>query len=293
MATPDAKCTVCQEPATMRCSACSREPFCGRSCQALLWPSHKVLCKRDPTVFYLPPLRADQIQTLREVQDKPLRQGQRLIDEVASVEDGEELQQSMEYFYKVVGLKGPLDKLNLEHERLEYLLVGNEFLDLVRKGRIASTANGEDPSDAPATPWEVLGEMGNLFYDEYFDAVVAEGRDDQEEAFRNRTGQGFFNKLNGVLRCELVKATLRAVWLRPEPPLTVMELHLKELRCTVVVREELERADLPPRVRDRIKAKYERLAHVYAQAGTEYALLEMFENAQREALERRARAQAP
>lgn len=163
----------------------------------------------------------------------------------------------------------------------------------MRKDRIASSANYEDPSDVPATPWEVLGERGCLFYDEYFDGIVAEGIDDQEEAFRNRTGQGFFNTLNGALRCELVNATMRAACLGPDPPMSVMDLHLKELRYNLRVREALDRADLPPRVRDRIKAKYVDAAHRRAQYSSELGLVDMWLSAQREAQQQRSQAQAP
>ncbi|TNY19551.1 hypothetical protein DMC30DRAFT_417798 [Rhodotorula diobovata] len=56
-----AECAVCLKPAATRCSACRLVPFCSRRCQTLLWPSHKVLCKRDPHVFYLPPMSPGDI----------------------------------------------------------------------------------------------------------------------------------------------------------------------------------------------------------------------------------------
>jgi len=341
MTTSEAKCTVCQKPATTRCSACSREPFCSRSCRALVRPPPSL------TFNLLAQARADSQDTLAALavaqvslqtrpdrvlhaaaaarpdpdaargpeqaaapRTAPHRRGRAASRwRGAQSDDGSASRAPRSYdvaradadhplspqqdFYTTVALKGPLEQRNLEHERLLNLLYANEFLDLVRKDRIASSANYEDPSDVPATPWEVLGERGCLFYDEYFDGIVAEGIDDQEEAFRNRTGQGFFNTLNGALRCELVNATMRAACLGPDPPMSVMDLHLKELRYNLRVREALDRADLPPRVRDRIKAKYVDAAHRRAQYSSELGLVDMWLSAQREAQQQRSQAQAP
>ncbi|CAN0460710.1 unnamed protein product, partial [Hapterophycus canaliculatus] len=35
----------CPRPATKRCTKCRAVRFCSTECQALLWPSHKSLCK--------------------------------------------------------------------------------------------------------------------------------------------------------------------------------------------------------------------------------------------------------
>jgi hypothetical protein len=51
------QCTVCQEVTTSRCSGCSTQPYCGRSCQAKDWNNHKQACKlqkiekMDKTVY--------------------------------------------------------------------------------------------------------------------------------------------------------------------------------------------------------------------------------------------------
>ena len=75
--------------------------LCARS---QLWKSHKVLCHRDPNVFYLPPLRPDEIDTLREFQDVPLRQGERLVDAAAPDQYGADLRAAMNVRLEPLGL---------------------------------------------------------------------------------------------------------------------------------------------------------------------------------------------
>lgn len=74
------RCAACQQETTQECSACRAIHFCSRRCQSLvsdplslplsgrtlsfrgeadaphrqLWPTHKVLCGRDPDVFVPP-----------------------------------------------------------------------------------------------------------------------------------------------------------------------------------------------------------------------------------------------
>ncbi|GAA5901910.1 hypothetical protein JCM8208_006636 [Rhodotorula glutinis] len=55
------QCAACISPATSRCSACRSLRFCSKRCQSLLWPTHKILCGRDPDLFYLPPLTDNEL----------------------------------------------------------------------------------------------------------------------------------------------------------------------------------------------------------------------------------------
>ncbi|KAL8283403.1 hypothetical protein RQP46_005813 [Phenoliferia psychrophenolica] len=50
-------CVVCPEPGTLRCSRCRSTLFCSAEHQALLWSTHKLICKPNaPLVFAQPPL---------------------------------------------------------------------------------------------------------------------------------------------------------------------------------------------------------------------------------------------
>ena len=44
-----AACAVCARPATTRCSRCSVERYCGKSCQRGHWPEHRRLCAPPAT----------------------------------------------------------------------------------------------------------------------------------------------------------------------------------------------------------------------------------------------------
>ncbi|GAA5945204.1 hypothetical protein JCM3775_003697 [Rhodotorula graminis] len=262
MTEPEVKCVVFQEPATTRCSACSREPFCSRRCQALLWKSHKVLCHRDPNVFYLPPLRPDEIDTLREFQDVPLRQGERLVDAAAPDQYGADLRAAMNEYFTSIGEQGPLANPNLEHERLMSILFANEFLELARQAKLRRAGVLHDLAATPPTPWEVLGRLGNILIDDYYIAIYALGEHPDLEAARNRVGRGPFNTLNRALRQELVSATITARLigsvhvLGSNPIVSLPELARLQRKSQLAVLDELDRADLPPSVRDHLKVEY-------------------------------------
>ncbi|KAL8276644.1 hypothetical protein RQP46_010912 [Phenoliferia psychrophenolica] len=50
-------CVVCSNPGTLRCSRCRSTLFCSTEHQALLWSTHKIICKPDtPLTFAQPPL---------------------------------------------------------------------------------------------------------------------------------------------------------------------------------------------------------------------------------------------
>ncbi|BGP47022.1 hypothetical protein JCM10450v2_002874 [Rhodotorula kratochvilovae] len=67
------KCAVCPRETTKMCSGCKSVAFCSRECQKVLWPTHKVLCKRDPDVFYLPPLDEALVTQFLALRDKPFQ----------------------------------------------------------------------------------------------------------------------------------------------------------------------------------------------------------------------------
>ncbi|KAL8278609.1 hypothetical protein RQP46_008901 [Phenoliferia psychrophenolica] len=59
----DVPCAVCLAPGTLKCSRCRSTRFCGPEHQALLWSSHKLLCKPNaPLVFRGRRLRDSEVQ---------------------------------------------------------------------------------------------------------------------------------------------------------------------------------------------------------------------------------------
>ncbi|GAA5821079.1 hypothetical protein JCM3770_000081 [Rhodotorula araucariae] len=66
-------CAVCPRATTKTCSGCQAVAFCSRDCQKVLWPSHKILCKRNPDVFYFPPLDEALVQQFDALRDKPFQ----------------------------------------------------------------------------------------------------------------------------------------------------------------------------------------------------------------------------
>lgn len=162
----------------------------------------------------------------------------------------------------MIGTQGPLDNLNLEHERLLAVLVANEFLELARQAKLRRAGIGHDPTAAPPTPWEVLGRLGSVLVDEYFIAIYAAGRHPDDEAARNRVGRGVFGVLRDALRQELVSATftahlLSSVYLRGSKPiLSVPDLDHLQRKSQRAVLDELDRADLLPSVREHLKLTY-------------------------------------
>ncbi|KAL8287376.1 hypothetical protein RQP46_003828 [Phenoliferia psychrophenolica] len=56
-------CAVCPAPGRLQCSRCKQIRFCSTEHQAILWSSHKLLCKpNEPLVFLQRPVRPDEIQ---------------------------------------------------------------------------------------------------------------------------------------------------------------------------------------------------------------------------------------
>ena len=46
-----ATCLVCDEKATLRCTACKVTKYCSRDCQRSDWPAHKRACKKGVLGF--------------------------------------------------------------------------------------------------------------------------------------------------------------------------------------------------------------------------------------------------
>ncbi|BGP19513.1 hypothetical protein JCM10213_006333 [Rhodosporidiobolus nylandii] len=63
-----AKCYVCGQDASQRCSGCEKEPkipFCSAKCQKIAYPVHKWQCRTSVGTFVFPPLTDDDAELFR------------------------------------------------------------------------------------------------------------------------------------------------------------------------------------------------------------------------------------
>ncbi|GAA5893868.1 hypothetical protein JCM6882_003115 [Rhodosporidiobolus microsporus] len=60
------ECAVCAATTSSRCSACkvNLKFFCSREHQKLLWPTHKWLCDKDPSILVLPPFTDSELAAI-------------------------------------------------------------------------------------------------------------------------------------------------------------------------------------------------------------------------------------
>jgi len=153
---------------------------------------------------------------------------------------------------------------NLEHERLENLLVAYDFLDRAKSDDWRQGLDLDPVHLYRSTPWESVSEPANCIFDEYFVAIAEHGPGPEEAALNNRTGRGPFNLLNKAFRQELAPATFGN-----DPSIPKEEGVELVRRGQLRVLEELDRADLAPPVRDHIKARYQRRLDRLAAGQTE------------------------
>ncbi|GAA5841063.1 hypothetical protein JCM9279_000527 [Rhodotorula babjevae] len=84
-----ALCAVCLEPGRLSCGACRSIRLCSKRCQSILWPAQRVLCGRDPTVFYLPALTPTEVGVLERTKDEPFSlSGKTFVEYVSALTPG-------------------------------------------------------------------------------------------------------------------------------------------------------------------------------------------------------------
>ncbi|BGP38946.1 hypothetical protein JCM10449v2_002884 [Rhodotorula kratochvilovae] len=194
MSTPQPSiCTVCGGDTAKQCSKCRAIFFCSTRCQALLWPTHKVLCGRDPNVFYLPPLTPEELKKLGKIKDtQPYHQTAK-----------------------------SLVRLNLfaEEIRMTNVMSAYDYLYLTKVAEL--DVGGKDSKLAP---WHVFAHAGRHLRDEYYEKVLQSGKSEVQEALDGRIGRGSFVVLNAFLRQQLVHATLIAQASGPSQRLSSAEM---------------------------------------------------------------------
>ncbi|BGP47023.1 hypothetical protein JCM10450v2_002875 [Rhodotorula kratochvilovae] len=239
MSTPKPSiCAVCGEETTKQCSKCRANFFCSTRCQALLWPTHKVLCGRDPNVFYLPPLTPDELKKLDEIKDKrPYRDSPKsLFHWVTELCD-------------VPERAGAFSSPMLEDMRLGHLL---SAYDCLCQDNLAALESGDQ--DFTVSTWQHFANSAWYLRDEYFRARFdGPGRSTREGVLDTAAGHGCFTVLNAFFRQQLVHATLGWQCMRPKPRLSPEELFALASKAQLRAIKILDETDVPDACKKHLK----------------------------------------
>ncbi|GAA5841067.1 hypothetical protein JCM9279_000529 [Rhodotorula babjevae] len=214
-----------------------------------LWPTHKVLCRRDPDRFYLPPLTGEQQERLYALARSSSSAGcaiKKYLDDTEPPDDP----RTAKHFRHAIQCDAYMGKVD-EEAHLNALLMAYDCLD---------RAAPPDTRNSSRSPWEVFGASGLYYFSSYCAAEL------EETAARTRAGarddrgvgdiladRGKVVVLNAILRQELVCATVRAQALRPSPRITVDTMLDLSILSKKRMLDVLERTDMSSLARERLK----------------------------------------
>ncbi|GAA5936125.1 hypothetical protein JCM3775_003589 [Rhodotorula graminis] len=197
------------------------------------------MCGRDLNLFYLPPLSTSEFKKLRAIKDKPYgASGQSLVYEVLEEGRGGSPDRVIEAFWFAVTMSADSDA-TVEDIRVASLLLAYEYLHRAKQE--------DKPADlaAPALScWEAFAPSASSFRLKYLDTL--EQLDGQSAAQADAANRGPLVVLNGVLRQELVHATLCAHVMQPKPILTIPELRPLLRKGYERLLEAVDAADMSP-----------------------------------------------
>ncbi|GAA5841059.1 hypothetical protein JCM9279_000525 [Rhodotorula babjevae] len=210
MSAPESStCVVCDKPTTKACGACKTTKFCGPRCQALIWPTHKFLCGRDPTDFHVPPLTHHELAFLRRIKNTAFAGGCSLASQISSIGLDEAL------FWLFVSSASADHDRKLREPRTSYRLMAYRTLKLA-----TSTDNIDSCEDDVAalspSPWYLFGSIGLSLREDYLAAEQDTGRSPEDVADALGPYGSTWSILNVLLRHELVQANLRFQATRPQ-----------------------------------------------------------------------------
>ncbi|GAA5821076.1 hypothetical protein JCM3770_000080 [Rhodotorula araucariae] len=238
------RCAVCTQETTKRCGKCRAIFFCSTRCQALLWPTHKVLCGRDLHVFYLPPLTPAELK-VDEIKDKhPYRDRLLSLHEWVTKVHGE----TWAAFRSTLTTPASQNLL-LEEMRMSNVLVAYAYL--CQEGVAEITAGS---TDRASTPWHQFANMACFIRDRYYAKLLESSKSREQEARDPVAGRGSF-VVNAFWRQELVLGTLGAQASGAAARLSEEEFLQFAEKLQLGAIEVLKRADILESTKKHLKEK--------------------------------------
>ncbi|GAA5841061.1 hypothetical protein JCM9279_000526 [Rhodotorula babjevae] len=217
----------------MFCSACGLVPFCSTRCDELLRPTHAPLCGRDPDVFYSAPLSPSDLEQLERIKNDvfPISGGS-FVDYVAKLLP----------WPTFISLVTSTEPTSPSHATARNNLLAYSYLHLG-----APTLAQPDSTALP--PWHLFGCLAADWIQRCTRPRPDTGVPDCPSRDVNRV-------LNGVLRQELVRATIASAARGAAPAVDEFEARLWEVVACRRTMRELERAQLGDEARARLVKEF-------------------------------------
>ncbi|GAA5889970.1 hypothetical protein JCM8208_001184 [Rhodotorula glutinis] len=242
-AAPPAPCTVCDKLATMRCSKCRQSAYCSARCQALLWPTHKFLCGRDPDMFYFPPLSTADVARLESYKNEFFAEHDETFAEFVPNYLGLSWKNFLITVRSVDSLAG---------DSTPTLLGCRNFNLVLARKHLYQVARARDPSlrivDLPI--WDPFSDVAEGYVDRCVTLQAQEPAPTWDPADPWRA-------LNAVLRQDLVRHTLFLKQRACQPDISQEEVGQLSILSFERAAAEARRAAVPQVAKDEIVGAFE------------------------------------
>ncbi|KPV77345.1 uncharacterized protein RHOBADRAFT_41338 [Rhodotorula graminis WP1] len=219
----------------------------------LLWPTHKVLCGRDPTLFYLPPLTPAELATMNNVKDR-LVEGSSISGTLAQYARRDPHAATVEVFLILIALEPGSNRLINLNYHLHYLV--HAYLSLEQARLDAEKAGDAAAAAAARSPWLTFAHGYPALRDVYTRARDIYERDPSTSAAAAADTSSIFSDLNLFLRRDIVHATLLFQASRPSPRIDMSEVLTLRGRSAERSLRDLRTSTLPQGVQAALIAHY-------------------------------------